>query len=78
METTNEAIDSLETTPDEARELLDNLRENGFDGDAEKLAVALGRDREEIDALLAGEETVDEDLLMKIRGIAQERNIEIE
>lgn len=74
---TNNSIDSMETTPDEARELLGNLCENGFAGDAGELAVALGRDKEEMYDLLSGEEDVDEDLLMKIRGIAQERGIEI-
>jgi hypothetical protein len=78
METNNDAIDSMETSPEEAKELLTNLCENGFAGDAEELAIALGRDKEEIHDLLSGEEDVDEDLLMKVRGIAQEREIEID
>jgi len=78
METNDNAIDSMETTQDEAHELLSNLCENGFAGDAEELAVALGRDEEEIKDMLSGDEEIDEDLLMKIRGIAQEREIEIE
>ena len=78
METNDNAIDSMETTPDEARELLNNLCENGFAGDTEELAVVLGRDEEEIKDMLSGDEEIDEDLLMKIRGIAQEREIEID
>lgn len=78
METNDNTIDSMNTTDEQAHELLNNLCENGFAGDAEELALALGRDEEEIDELLSGEGTIDEDLLMKIRGIAQERGIEIE
>lgn len=78
MGTNNDAIDSMNTSPEEAHELLNNLCENGFAGDAEELALALGRDEEEIKDMLSGEEDIDEDLLMKIRGIAQERGIEIE
>lgn len=78
METNENAVDSMNTTQNEAHELLNNLCENGFAGDAEELAVALGRDEEEIKEMLSGEEDIDEDLLMKIRGIAEEREIEIE
>lgn len=78
MNNDENAIDSMETTQDEAHELLNNLCENGFAGDAEELALTLGRDEEEIEEFLSGEGEIDEDLLMKIRGIAQERGIEIE
>lgn len=77
METNNQAIDSEGTTPAEAREMLNNLCETGFSGDVGKLAVALGRDEEEITGFLNGESDIDEDLLMKIRGIARERDLEI-
>lgn len=78
MENNENAIDSMNTTQEEARDLLINLCENGFASDAEELALALGRDQEEIEEFLSGEGEIDEDLLMKIRGIAQEREIEIE
>lgn len=78
METNNQVIDSEGTTPEEARRLLMELGENTFSGDIGKLAVALGRDEDELDAVLDGEANVDEDLLMKIRGIAQERGASAE
>jgi len=40
-------------------------------------ALALGRDDDEIGEFLTGENEVDDDLLMKIRGIAQQRHIDI-
>lgn len=78
MEINNQAIDSEGTTRAQARKMLANLCENGFSGDVEKLAVALGRDEGEIKSFLDGAGEIDEDLLMKIRGIAQQRGLEIE
>jgi hypothetical protein len=78
METTDKKIDSEGTTLEEAQHLLTKLGETGFSGDVGKLALALGRDEEEIGNILNGEAEVDEDLLMKIRGIARERDLEIE
>ena len=63
--------------PLDARQMLRAFCENGFDGSIEAAALALGRDDEEIRRLLEGENEVDDDLLMKIRGIAQQRDIEI-
>lgn len=71
-------LDDKQTTQDQAHSLLIALCDEGFDGDAEKLAIALGRDGDEIHDLLGGAEEIDEDLLMKIRGIAQARDLEIE
>lgn len=78
METNEQIIDSKNTTQEEARNLLDSLCQDGFSGDVEKVALALGRDEEEIKGILDGDADVDEDLLMKIRRIAQERALEIE
>jgi len=58
--------------------LLRRLRDGGFDSDNEKFAVALGRPVEEVEAWLEGTEPPDDDVIMKARGIAQERGIEIE
>jgi hypothetical protein len=55
--------------------------EEGFEADDEKLAVALGRPVEEVQGWMAGgggEEPVDDDIIMKARGIAKERGIELE
>jgi hypothetical protein len=58
--------------------LLKRLRDNGFESDDEKFAVALGRPVEEVAAWMRGEGQLDDDIIMKARGIAQERGIEIE
>ncbi len=59
-------------------ELLRRLRDNGFESDDEKFAVALGRPVGEVAAWMQGSEAPDDDIIMKARGIAQERGIEIE
>lgn len=50
----------------------------GFDGNTAELALVLGRTPDEIGNILDGSEPVDDDLAMKVRGIAQERGISIE
>jgi plasmid maintenance system antidote protein VapI len=71
-------VDDRGTTQEKALEMLHALREDGFDGDVQKLAVVLGRDEEELNEMLDGEAEIDDDLVMKMRGIAQARDIEIE
>ncbi len=58
--------------------LLQRLRDGGFDADDERFAVALGRPIEEVEAWMQGSEPPDDDIIMKARGIARERGIEIE
>jgi hypothetical protein len=74
----NEAVDDRGTNQGEGRTLLKNLRDQGFDSDDEQLAVALGRPVEEIEAWMNGREPVDDDVIMKARGLATERGISIE
>jgi plasmid maintenance system antidote protein VapI len=69
--------DLSQTSPEGSREMLQAFCENGFDGSIEATALALGRDDDEIEEFLKGENEVDDDLLMKIRGIAQQRHIDI-
>ena len=71
-------VDDQGTTQNEALELLRTLWDRGFDSNTEKLAVALGRTIEQIETWLAGSGTIDDDVVMKIRGIAKERKIDIE
>lgn len=73
-----QAVDDRGTNQSEGRALLKRLRDHGFDSSDEKLAVALGRPIEEVEAWTGGAEPVDDDVIMKARGIAKERNIEIE
>ncbi len=58
--------------------LLRRLRDEGFEGDDLKLSVTLGRPVEEVQAWMQGGEPPDDDIIMKARGIAKERGIEIE
>ena len=81
MEERNEqAVDDRGTSETGGREILKRLRDAGFGADDEKLAVALGRPIEEVQGWTAdgGDEPVDDDIIMKARGIAKERGIELE
>ena len=68
-------VDDQGTTEAEGRELLKRLRDAAFEGSDEKLALALGRPAEEIEELLSGTAPVDDDVVMKARGIAEQRGI---
>jgi hypothetical protein len=72
------AVDDQGTSEDEGRSLLKRLRDTGFEGSDEKLALALGRPEDEVQGWMSGGSPVDDDLVMKARGIAKERGIEIE
>ncbi len=74
----DQEVDDRGTDQAEAQRMLANLRDNGFEGDNEKLAVALGRTVEQVQAMISGAETIDDDVVMKARGIALNRGIEIE
>jgi hypothetical protein len=82
MEERNEgAVDDRGTSEAEGREILKRLRDEGFAADDEKLAVALGRPVEVVQGWTGeggSEEPVDDDIIMKARGIAKERGIELE
>ncbi len=77
-ELTNRPVDDRGTSETEGRAILKHLRDNGFDGSDEKLAVALGRPIEEVEGWTGGAEPVDDDVVMKARGIARERGVEVE
>jgi hypothetical protein len=72
------AVDDQGTNQTEGRALLKRLRDAGFEGSDEQLAVALGRPLAEVEGWTGGAEPVDDDVVMKARGIAKERSIEIE
>lgn len=79
LEQTNDnPVDDRGTDAAGGLELLRRLRDKGFDADDEKFAVALGRPVKEVAAWMEGSEAPDDDIIMKARGIAQERGIEIE
>lgn len=74
----NDALDERGTTPAQARAMIQKLRDDAFEGSDEKLAVALGRTEQEIFDILHSETGLDDDLIMKVRGIAQQRNVSID
>jgi hypothetical protein len=76
---TDGAVDDRGTSQSEGREILKRLRDQGFEASDEKLAVALGRPVEEVTAWTGGgDEQVDDDVIMKARGIAKQRGLTIE
>ena len=72
----DEFVDDLGTNQDQAREELKDLCEFWFNGSAADAAVALGRDETEISAMLVEGSTIDDDLVIKIRGLKQQRRSE--
>lgn len=72
------AVDDRGTSQLKASQLLRNLRDRAFDADNSKFAVALGRPEEEVRAWDTGLEVIDDDVVMKARGIALHRGVDIE
>jgi hypothetical protein len=72
------AVDDRGTSETEGRALLQRLRDAGFDGSDEQFALALGRPVDEVTGWMNGTEPVDDDVVMKARGIAKERNIDLD
>jgi hypothetical protein len=70
-------LDDQGTTQEEAAEILQILRDDVFESSDEKLALALGRPPEEIKAWLSGNDIIDADVLLKARGLAMERGVEL-
>jgi hypothetical protein len=74
----NEQVDDKGTDQAEAREIIKNLCDRTFNGDSDKLAIALGQSSEHVQGVLSGSEPADDDLVMKARGIAINRGVEVE
>jgi hypothetical protein len=74
----DQQVDDKGTDQEEAKSMLTTLRDEAFDGDNQKFAVALGRTVEQVQGMISGAETIDDDVVMKARGIALNRGIEIE
>lgn len=71
-------VDDRGTGQEKAARMLLNLRDRAFDASDEKLALALGRPVEEVTGWNAGHELIDDDVVMKVRGIAMHRGVHIE
>ena len=75
-ENDNPIIDDHGTDQAAALNILTHVRDAAFESSDEKLALALGRPTEEIEAWTRGDEVIDGDVVMKARGLAMERGIE--
>jgi hypothetical protein len=74
----DQEVDDKGTDQAQAKEIIRNLRDRAFDADDDKLAVAVGRSTEHVQAVISGSEPADDDLVMKARGIALNRGVEVE
>lgn len=77
-EVDNIIIDDQGTDQAAASNILKHIRDVAFEADDEKLALALGRPAEEIEEWTSGSGVIDGDVIMKARGLALNRGIEIE
>jgi hypothetical protein len=71
------SLDDAGTTNEMAVEIIRTLRDRAFDGSDEKLALALGRPAAEIRAWLDDSLPVDSDGLIKARGLADQRSVDV-
>jgi len=74
----DQQVDDRGTDQEQAQHMLQALRDQGFNSDNEQFAKALGRTIEQAEAMISGAETIDDDVVMKARGIALHRGIKIE
>ena len=74
----DQKVDDKGTDQEEAQHMIEALRDQGFNGDNEQVAKALGRTIEQVEGMIDGSETIDDDVVMKARGIALHRGIQIE
>ena len=74
----DQQVDDKGTDQEQAQHMIEALRDQGFNGDNEQVAKALGRTIEQVQGMIDGSETIDDDVVMKARGIALHRGIQIE
>jgi hypothetical protein len=71
-------VDDRGTGQEKAARIIRKLRDRAFEASDEKLALALGRPTEEVAAWNAGRQVIDDDVVMKARGIAMNRGVHVE
>lgn len=71
-------LDDQGTNQAEASQILRDIRDSGFDANDERFALALGRPTEEIEQWIRGDGLIDGDVVMKARGLAIQRGLEVE
>ena len=74
----NKVVNNRGIGLEEASQILRNLRDRAFEASDEKLAMALGRPVEQVAAWDTGLEVIDDDVVMKARGLALHRGVPIE
>jgi hypothetical protein len=77
MEIESNIVNDRGSDKSEAQEMLRTFCENGFNGDAEKAGLAIGRHASEIREMVNGDLDIDDDLEKKIREIAKELGIKL-
>jgi len=77
MEIKENIVDDTGSDQGDARMILREFCDNGFAGDIERAAIALGRPSSELNEMLSGQLEIDDDLVMKLRGISQERGFAV-
>ncbi|HXQ69211.1 MAG TPA: hypothetical protein VN844_01925 [Pyrinomonadaceae bacterium] len=75
--TLDQEVDDKGTDQEEAKRMLAALRDRGFEGDNKQFATALGRSIEQVEGWLDGTETIDDDVVMKAKGIGLNRDISL-
>jgi hypothetical protein len=78
MKAVEQSIDDRGNNQERGREILKNFIDRGFNGNIEAAGTALGWPPEKLKQHLAGELTIDDDLVMKMRGISNERDFAVE
>lgn len=74
----NALVDDQGTSQEAARGMMEQLVNANFDGGGlEHLSLIMGRPQEELQRFLSGEEPLDDDFVMKMRGVAQERGVDL-
>jgi hypothetical protein len=72
-----DSVDDQGTGQVEARDMMNQLLNERFNGGLEHLSLVMGRPEDELQRFLSGEEPIDDDFVMKMRGIAKERGVEL-
>jgi hypothetical protein len=78
FEDSGHVVDDRGTGQEKAAHILRTLRDRAFEASDEKLALALGRPVDEIQAWNSGRDVIDDDVVMKARGIAMIRGVAVE
>lgn len=73
-----DAVDDQGTDQTAAREMMQQLMNERFGGGGiEHLALVMGRPQDELQRFLSGEQPIDDDFVMKMRGVARERGVNL-